>query len=95
MNQQEYAEYLFKLLGEEPRAADKYNVWEDYFYGLFQGFMPDGEGVAVVFEPLERDRNCWRASCLCIKALPNTIKKFSIAAIFPAISVRLRKMRQK
>ena len=54
MNQQEYAEYLFKLLGEEPRAADKYNGWEDYFYGLFQGFMPDGEGVAAVFEPLEK-----------------------------------------
>ena len=56
MNQQEYAEYLFKLLGEEPRAADKYNGWEDYFYGLFQGFMPDGEGVADVFEPLEKGR---------------------------------------
>lgn len=54
MNQQEYAEYLFKLLGEEPQAADKYNGWEDYFYGLFQGFMPDGEGVAAVFEPLEK-----------------------------------------
>ena len=56
MNQQEYAEYLFKLLGEEPRAADKYNGWEDYFYSLFQGFMPDGEGVADVFEPLEKGR---------------------------------------
>lgn len=54
MTQQEYAEYLFKLLGEEPQLPDRYGGWEDFFYGLFQSFMPSGEGVAAVFEPLER-----------------------------------------
>ncbi|WP_245636549.1 hypothetical protein [Eikenella longinqua] len=54
MTQQEYAEYLFKLLGEEPQPPDQYDGWEDFFYGLFQSFMPGGEGVATVFEPLER-----------------------------------------
>ena len=54
MTQQEYAEYLFEILGEEPRLPDDYHGWEDFFWGLFQSFMPNGEGVAVVFEPLER-----------------------------------------
>ena len=54
MTQQEYAEYLFEILGEEPCAPDDYHGWEDFFWGLFQSFMPNGEGVAAVFEPLER-----------------------------------------
>ena len=54
MPQQEYAKYLFKLLNQEPQTPDRYSGWEDYFYGLFQSFMPNGEGVAAVFEPLER-----------------------------------------
>ena len=54
MTQQEYAEYLFEILGEEPRLPDDYHGWEDFFWGLFQSFMPNGEGVAAVFEPLER-----------------------------------------
>lgn len=54
MTQQEYAEYLFEILGEEPCTPDDYHRWEDFFWGLFQSFMPNGEGVAAVFEPLER-----------------------------------------
>ena len=54
MTQQEYAKYLFEILGEEPRLPDDYHGWEDFFWGLFQSFMPNGEGVAAVFEPLER-----------------------------------------
>lgn len=54
MTQQEYAEYLFEILGEEPRLPDDYHGWENFFWGLFQSFMPNGEGVAAVFEPLER-----------------------------------------
>ena len=53
MTQQEYAKYLFEILGEEPRLPDDYHGWEDFFWGLFQSFMPNGEGVAAVFEPLE------------------------------------------
>ena len=30
MTQQEYAEYLFEILGEEPRLPDDYHGWEDW-----------------------------------------------------------------
>ncbi len=51
MNQQEYGLYVLGLIGEEPYGED--GVTEDELYGYFQSFMPEGQGVEKVFEPLE------------------------------------------
>lgn len=50
MNKKEYAKYLGELIDEEINLeADL----EDQFYAYFQCFMPDGEGLEKVFEPIE------------------------------------------
>jgi len=51
MNQQEYGLYVLGLIGEEPYGED--GVTEEELYGYFQSFMPRGQGVEKVFEPLE------------------------------------------
>lgn len=51
MDQQEYGLYVLRLIGEEPYGED--GVTEDELYGYFQSFMPGGQGVEKVFEPLE------------------------------------------
>lgn len=51
MNQQEYGLYVLSLIGEEPDAQG--GMTEDELYGYFQSFMPEGQVVEKVFEPLE------------------------------------------
>lgn len=50
MTKSEYASYLGAIIDEEIDANSKY--LEDQFYGYFQSFMPYGEKLEKVFEPL-------------------------------------------
>ncbi|OWA37252.1 hypothetical protein B9G55_04075 [Saccharibacillus sp. O16] len=51
MNQQEYGLYLLNLIDAEPMDDD--GVTQDDLYGYFQCFMPEGQGIERIFEPLE------------------------------------------
>lgn len=51
MNQQEYAKYLGELI--EDFEINVENDLAEQFYGYFQRFMPYGENVKKVFEPLQ------------------------------------------
>ncbi|GET45552.1 hypothetical protein [Capnocytophaga felis] len=50
MTQKEYAEYLGRLIGEEIDTDS--DMLEDEFYAYFQCFMPYGENIDKVFEPV-------------------------------------------
>nr|WP_154982858.1 hypothetical protein [Paenibacillus xylanexedens] len=52
MDQQEYGRYLLAMGGEEFEPAVDEQVDADHLYGFFQWFMPSGEGVERVFEPI-------------------------------------------
>jgi len=52
MDQQEYGRYLLAMGGEEFEPAVDEQVDADHLYGFFQWFMPSGEGIDRVFEPI-------------------------------------------
>ena len=52
MDQEEYGRYLLSLMEEEEPDEDTVVEAEELF-GFFQMFMPEGDGVEAVFEPLE------------------------------------------
>lgn len=50
MDKKEYAKYLAEIIGEDIDIdSDDIN---DQFYGYFQSFMPNGNGVEKVFKPI-------------------------------------------
>ncbi|CAI6082685.1 hypothetical protein PAECIP112173_03654 [Paenibacillus sp. JJ-100] len=52
MDQQEYGRYCLAMGGEEFMPEEGEQVEADHLYGFFQWFMPTGEGVERVFEPI-------------------------------------------
>lgn len=52
MDKEEYGRYLLSLMEEEEPDEDTVVEAEELF-GFFQMFMPEGDGVEAVFEPLE------------------------------------------
>jgi hypothetical protein len=53
MEKEEYGRYLFSMVDEEEEPDEDTVVEEENLFGLFQMFMPEGDGVEAVFEPLE------------------------------------------
>lgn len=55
MNKIEYAKYL-KSLMDGPEIDLDSDELADQFYGFFQCFMPRGEGIEKIFEPLRQGK---------------------------------------
>ncbi|MDF2934641.1 MAG: hypothetical protein K0Q90_14 [Paenibacillaceae bacterium] len=52
MDREEYGRYLLSMMEEEEPDEDTVVEAEELF-GFFQMFMPEGDGVEAIFEPLE------------------------------------------
>lgn len=61
MTPYEYACYLSGLLGDDPPEpnADIFDL-RDCYYGLFQAFMPHGDGAEKIFLPLDKGGELWQ-----------------------------------
>lgn len=57
MDKEEYGRYLLAIIEEEEEEEEESDedkvVEKDELFGLFQFFMPDGQGVEAIFAPLE------------------------------------------
>lgn len=58
MNQKEYAEYLGQLIDDS--HIDLNRDLDEQFYAFFQCFMPNGENVEAVFEPLSNGEELYQ-----------------------------------
>lgn len=56
MTQEEYYQYLVKTLKMDflDQNPKDHSAYTDNLFGMFQSFMPNGEGVEKVFEPFPR-----------------------------------------
>lgn len=69
MTQKEYALYLGQLVGIEIDVESDF--LEEQFFGYFQAFMPYGENLEKVFEPIEQGEELYQRIKPIFKATEN------------------------
>lgn len=69
MTQKEYALYLGQLIGIEIDVESDF--LEEEFFGYFQAFMPYGENLEKVFEPIEQGEELYQRIKPIFKATEN------------------------